>query len=245
MPAGSGTPGLSYPGWDPSPPPNSLAPGTVHVWRASLDAHYACGDRLKTFLSPDELNRASRFHFERDRIRYSIGRGLLRLLIGRYLGRHPGAISFTYTLRAKPCLPSPATLGFNLSHSHGMALYAFADSAELGIDVEKHDPALDTEEIARNCFTPEEVRFILHGAEDRNERFFFLWSRKEAYIKARAEGFYLPLNQFDLANRTGIDGFDIQSFLAWPQFAAALAVKPRPSQILFFDCDFDLLDSAP
>ena len=237
MPAFSGTPGLFYPDWDPSPPPNSLAPGTVHVWRASLDAHCVRADRLTAFLSPDELNRADRFHFERDRIHYSIGRGLLRLLIGRYLGRHPGTISFTYTLRAKPCLPSPVTLAFNLSHSHGMALYAFADSAELGIDAEKQNPALDAEEIARNFFTPEEVRFILHGSEDRTERFFFLWSRKEAYIKARAEGLYLPLNQFDVANRTSMDGFDIQSFIAWPQFAAALAVKPRPSQILFFELD--------
>lgn len=242
MPAASETPLLSYPDWGTAPE-NSLARGTLHVWRASLDALRPHADRLTTFLSPDERNRAARFHFEHDRIRYSIARGLLRLLIGRYLGRPPGTISFVYTLRAKPCLPSPATLAFNLSHSHGMALYAFAHNSELGIDVESHDPALDTEEIARKFFTPEEVRFILQPSEGRNERFFFLWSRKEAYIKARAEGLYLPLNEFEAASRSSIDGFDIQSFLAWPQFAAALAVKPRPSKILFFDSDS--LDFAP
>ncbi len=244
MPAVSETPKLFYPDWGNSAPRASLAPGTVHVWRTSLDAHCAHADRLTTFLSPGELDRAARFHFERDRTRYSMARGLLRLLIGRYLGQPPGAVSFAYTLRAKPCLPSPATLAFNLSHSHGMALYAFAHSSELGVDIERENRALDTEEIARNFFTPEEIRFIQQNESDgRNERFFFLWSRKEAYIKARAEGFYLPLNEFDAANRSSVDGFDIQSFLAWPHFAAALAVKPQPSQILFFD--YDSLDLAP
>ncbi len=244
MPAVSETPRLSHPDWSNSAPESSLPPGTVHVWRTSLDAHCAGADRLTKFLSPDELDRAARFHFERDRIRYSTGRGLLRLLIGRYLGRHPGTISFAYTPRAKPCLPSPATLAFNLSHSHGMALYAFAHSSELGVDIERENRALDTEEIARKFFTPEEVRFVQQDESGRrNERFFFLWSRKEAYIKARAEGFYLPLNGFDAASRSSIDGFDIQSFLAWPQFPAALAVKPQPSQILFFD--FDSPDLAP
>ncbi|MDQ2713242.1 MAG: 4'-phosphopantetheinyl transferase superfamily protein [Acidobacteriota bacterium] len=238
MPAVSQTPGLFYPDWNRTSPAEALAPGIVHVWRANLDTYRIHSDRLTASLAPDELNRASRFHFECDRMRYSVSRGLLRLLVGRYVGLRPGAISFAYTLRAKPYLPSPETLAFNLSHSHGMALYAFAHSCELGIDVERYNPEFEAESIARSFFTPEEVRFILQAPQDnRNERFFFLWSRKEAYIKARAEGLYLPLNEFDLASRSSVDGFQIQSFFTWPQFSAALAVKPPPSQIRFFDLD--------
>ncbi len=238
MPSISEIPGLYYPDWAHPAPANSLKSGVVHIWRASLDAHYHQRDRLTGFLAPDELNRASRFHFERDRSRYSIGRGLLRLLIGRYLDRHPAALSFVYTLRAKPYLPNPDTLAFNVSHSHGMALYCFGHNFELGIDIERHNQALDTKEIAHSFFTPAEARFILQNEPDGlHERFFFLWSRKEAYIKARAEGLYLPLNEFDVANRSSVDGFDIHSFLAWPHFPASLAVKPRPSQVLFFDFD--------
>ena len=238
MPAVSGIPGLIYPDWDNTASLTVLEPGIVHVWRANLEAQRAHADRLKAFLSSDELVRAGRFRFERDRLHYTVGRGLLRLLLGRYLGRSPGGLSFTYSLRAKPCLPSPETLAFNLSHSGGVALYAFAHCSELGIDVENDNPEVQQEEIARNFFTPEEGRFIFQGPSDnRSERFFFLWSRKEAYVKARGEGLYLPLNEFDVANRSTVDGFELQSFLAWPHFSAALAVSPRPQKILFFDLD--------
>ncbi len=229
---------LFSPDWRTLAPAHPPEPGTVHVWRADLDAQHARREQLTKSLATDELGRVSRFHFERDRFRYSIRRGILRLLIGRYLGRHPAAVSFTYTARARPYLSGPETLVFNLSHSHGMALYAFAHDCEIGIDLERYDPELPAEDIARRFFTPEEAAFVLEGPPaDRNERFSFLWSRKEAYTKARGEGLYLPLNEFDLVSRSTLNGFDIQSFSAFPQFAAALAMKPRPSEILFFDLD--------
>ena len=59
--------------------------GMVHVWRASLDVSE---DRLRDLactLAPDELDRAGRLRFARDRRRFIAARGMLRVLLSRYL----------------------------------------------------------------------------------------------------------------------------------------------------------------
>ena len=69
-----------------SPPKNlKLSRDDVHVWRATLDrpAEYVC--QLKRSLSEDERLRAERFYFEQDRLRFIVGRGLLRFILSRYL----------------------------------------------------------------------------------------------------------------------------------------------------------------
>ena len=171
-------------------------------------------------------------------VRFSIARGMLRLLTGDYLSRSAQAISFSYTRLGKPYLPSPDTLSFNVSHSHGMALFAFAHGMELGVDIEKHKAELPAADIAGHSFAPDEVRFVAEGQEGKpHERFFFLWSRKEAYAKARGEGLSLPLNGCSLLNGSQEDGFKICSFVPCLHFEGALAMRPGSSEIVFLDFD--------
>jgi 4'-phosphopantetheinyl transferase len=230
---------LNPPAWSNSFPPRATLEQSVHIFRADLDVNSIHSERIAKFLSCDEVDRAKRFHFDRDRMRYSIGRGLLRALIGRYLGCHPASVSFRYNASGKPYLRhSLAELSFNLSHSDGMALYAFAGEGELGIDIAWRDPKVRGEEIARRFFTPDECLFIEQGfLQEKHERFFYLWSRKEAYIKAVSKGLSIPLNEFDVATSSSIDGFEIRSFIPCTGFSAAVAVQPHPSQVLFFDAD--------
>jgi 4'-phosphopantetheinyl transferase len=231
--------------WANTFPPKADLEQSVHIFRANLDASSAHSTLLAPFLSPDEIERARRFHFDRDRARYSIARGLLRALIGRYFDCHPASISFRYNSFGKPYLARPrAKLSFNLSHSQGIALYAFASEGELGIDVAWHDPKVQGEEIAHRFFTSDECSFIRQGSSEGNqERFFYLWSRKEAYIKAVSKGLSVPLNEFDIANSSSVADFQIHSFVPCPDFSAAVAIPPGPSQIRFFDAD--QIDFAP
>src|SRR5207245_3486469 len=78
---------------------------------------------------------------------------------------------------------------FNGSHSHGLALLAFARGRHLGVDVELIRPEFAVDEIADRYFSPEEA-MELRGLPPslRAEAFFLCWTRKEAYIKARGEG---------------------------------------------------------
>ena len=70
-----------------------LEPRTVDVWSGSLDQPAGVRDRLGSLLSADERERAARFRFDRDRERYVVGRGLLRSLLGRYVGVAPATPS--------------------------------------------------------------------------------------------------------------------------------------------------------
>lgn len=60
----------------------TLARYEVHVWRAFLDQPASSGQRLAHTLAADEQVRAGRFRSERDRLHFSVGRGVLRVILG-------------------------------------------------------------------------------------------------------------------------------------------------------------------
>lgn len=177
-----------------------LEPAEVHIWQAELDDRLA--DVLKRHLSPDEITRADRFHFAKDRNHFIAARGLLRTLLSVYLGMNSEDLRFSYAEKGKPSLKETqrSAINFNLAHSHGMAIYAFACDREVGVDLEYIREDLAGEKIAERFFSPREIE-MLKGvpAELRKEAFFNCWTRKEAYIKARGEGLSMPLDEFDVS----------------------------------------------
>src|SRR5262245_15088668 len=91
-------------GWNPPPGRPAWPKDEVHVWRATLDWPVDSLAGLERTLSADEEQRMRRFRFEDDRRRYLVGRGLLRLLLGQYLGLPPHQLRFEYTSFGKPHL---------------------------------------------------------------------------------------------------------------------------------------------
>ncbi|MGH9667769.1 MAG: 4'-phosphopantetheinyl transferase family protein, partial [Bryobacteraceae bacterium] len=214
----------------------TLGASDLHVWRAALNVEPATADRLGALLSADERAHARRFYFDRDRLHYAAARGVLRALTGRYLGIAPAAVAFRYGSHGKPYVD--AGLSFNLSHSHGLALYAFARQGDIGIDVERINPEFNVEEIAANFFTPGEVADIrAQPGGLRHERFFDFWTRKEAYIKARAKGLSIPLNEFEVLDRDSIGAWSVYALDAGSGFAAALVSAVPPDSLYCFDWD--------
>jgi 4'-phosphopantetheinyl transferase len=190
-------------GWSAPPQRLSLDNKAVHVWRANLDQSPSMAGRFEPTLSVDERMRADRFYFRQDRERFVVARGLLRTILGRYLDRAPASHAFTYNYYGKPSLVSEAgaePIRFNVSHSHGTALYAITRDLEVGVDLELIRDGLEVEQIAASFFSPREVSALSAlPAELRRRAFFLCWTRKEAYIKARGEGLSLPLDQFEVS----------------------------------------------
>jgi len=181
-----------------------LARTEVHLWQAALDDRLA--DGLKRLLSADEVSRADRFHFARDRNHFIAARGLLRILLSAYLGINSDELRFSYAEKGKPSLEETqqSAINFNLAHSHGMAIYAFAHGREVGVDLEYIREDLAGEKIAERFFSPREIAMLKSvPAELRKEAFFNCWTRKEAYIKARGEGLSMPLDEFDVSLAPG------------------------------------------
>jgi 4'-phosphopantetheinyl transferase len=170
----------------------------LHVWRASLDRAPEVADELRAVLSPDELARAARFYDPRHGLRYVVGRGLLRVLLGLYVGAPPHVLEFTYGEHGKPILAGSGPW-FNLAHSGPEALFAFSSSAEVGVDVELADRGRASERVAERFFAPGEVRSLFALPAAMQPRAFLrCWTRKEAFIKARGDGLSLPLSSFEV-----------------------------------------------
>ena len=235
--------------WHPSPPELTLSSAEVHVWRADLDPAASCVEQLQRLLSADELERAARFHFPRDRRRFSVARGVLRDILSRYLGMPPAALEFCYSAYGKPALADVAAekgLRFNISHAHEMALFAITCGREVGVDIEYLHRTIACEEIAERFFSARECASLRAvPAELKHQAFFNCWTRKEAYIKAHGEGLSLPLDQFDvslapsepaalLATRGDphdVWRWSLQALAPGPGYVAALAVEAQAWQL--------------
>jgi len=180
---------------DVSPP---LEPDAVHVWLVSVLDAVRDLERLVAVLSAGEQERIARFRFEEHRRRSQIARGLLRVLLSHYTGLAATALHFTYNAHGKPELPG-AGLHFNTSHSGDYVALAFTRVAPVGVDIEQvRGDITRREQIAERHFAPGETRQLMALPEsDRLRAFFDLWTRKEAFVKARGDGLFSGLDRFE------------------------------------------------
>lgn len=236
-----------------------LAPGEIHIWRASQTVEPAVLARLHAPLDADEKARAERFVFQRDRDRFIAAHGILRELLAGYIGCAPAGIGFDYGPQGKPSLrPTDSTASrtadatsrfdrartvsrvrFNMSHSQGLAAFAFALDRELGIDVELIRADFGGEDIAKRYFSRDEVAELMSlPPEMRAEAFFLCWSRKEAYIKARGQGLQIPLTSFSVSLTPGAperlraddaSRWELRSFQPHEDYAGALIAEAAHS----------------
>jgi len=196
--------------WRPGPMNPELKEEEVHVWSASIAVSPSQTEKLLGALSSDEISRARRFHRQKDRQRFMLCRGLLRLILSRYLGLEPSELVFRYSPYGKPFLVNigdQIRLDFNLSHSNILALFAITQGREVGIDVEHIRKDFPWEEMV-DPFLSNEENEVLHALPKglQCEAFFRRWTGKEAYLKARGEGISLPLEQIEMSSVPSCQG---------------------------------------
>ncbi|HSZ19764.1 MAG TPA: 4'-phosphopantetheinyl transferase superfamily protein [Candidatus Acidoferrum sp.] len=222
----------------------------IHVWHAAVDCEESVICRLEATLSLEEKARADRFHFKNDRNRFVAARGLLRELLGKYLHRAPADLEFSYGRHGKPVLSgeNPSSgFCFNVSHSAGLAVYAFARERNLGIDVEHVRAESAGEDIAQHYFSAREVNDLRTlPPEARAEGFFRCWTRKEAYLKATGMGLQLPLDSFSVSLLPekpaqflgGVDArWHMDAFQPAEGYAAAVVYDGAPCAIQYFSVE--------
>lgn len=181
--------------------PTTLELDTVHVWAFALEAPPSVVARCRAYLSIEERNRADRFVFDRHRTHYTVAHALLRHLLSRYCGLPPESLHFSPSAAGKPVLQVDADLHprlhFNLTHSEDRALLGVSHRRELGIDLERVRPNVETLAISRHYFFGSE-RDSIEAAllEERDNMFFRYWVAKEAVLKAQGIGLGFPLDRF-------------------------------------------------
>jgi 4'-phosphopantetheinyl transferase len=230
----------------------SLSKKDIHLWRADLSLPDRSIQQLNQILSTDERIRAERFHFEKDRKKFIIGVGILRTIMGCYIGVEPSELRFCYGKHGKPGLSDAfgnKKIHFNMSHSEDLALYGFTRDHEIGVDIELIRDIPEMDKIAEQFFSKKE-NDVFRSLPDskKKEVFFNCWTRKEAFIKAIGDGLYQPLDKFDVALIPGEParllriGGDSKTASRWfiqglrpaPGFTAAFAIQGHDWRLHFW-----------
>lgn len=183
------------------PHPNHMHLETLreehHIWFINPDsvADPAWLDAARHLLSDDENRRCSRFHFARDRQRFLVSHSLVRQVLSTYWPVAPEHWVFARGDHGKPEIDNPGVpaLGFNLTHTAGLAACIVTLDADCGIDAEYVRERRHAQSVARRMFSPTECANL----ETRTGRaylqyFFECWTLREAYVKARGVGIAYP-----------------------------------------------------
>ncbi len=242
---------IRSPVWNIPPKKINLPSGHIHLWRAWLTRPTPVIHKMAALLSDDEKARAKRLKFERDRLKFITGRGVLRQILSRYLPVRAEEILFTYGSQGKPALAEAQAqaLQFNLAHSRNLAIYAVTRQQSVGVDVEYIRQLDDMTQMAARFFSARENAVFQSLPEtDKPAGFFNCWTRKEAWLKACGDGLTKALDQFDVTLAPGDPAqlltvrnapaeaarWQLQAFQPAPNYAAALAIEGAALQTSYW-----------
>lgn len=157
----------------------------MKVYYSNIDefADLAGSERL----TPARRSRMQRYFQPEDQQRSLVAGLLLRAALGideaMCIERDPNGKLFL-----------PGGPFFNLTHGGDIVALAVAD-CEVGVDVE--DIRAYSDEVASQCFTPDELKWM-RGQADPEQAFYVLWTGKESIMKATGQGFRLEPESFSI-----------------------------------------------
>jgi len=224
--------------WIPTKLCPPLGVNELHLWRVCLSDLEANVSELRLLLSKEEQARSDRYIRSADSVKFIVSRAVLRLILAQYLGLKPSEIFISTGEFGKPYISKSLNindLAFNLSHSGDLCLVAVSYGKEIGVDVEKLRDDVEVEDLATKYFSTEEIaelQALPNGL--RRLGFFLCWTRKEAYVKAKALGLQIPLDRFSVSLTPGrpaeirgaeAGGWTILSFELGPGYVAAVVAE--------------------
>jgi|TARA_B110000503_G_C7148843_1_gene414223 4'-phosphopantetheinyl transferase len=140
------------------------------------------------------------------------------------------------TRNGKPYLTNSRNIHLNISYSGNLIICAISFNTPIGVDVEKIKPKnLDHFKL---YFTEQEWHNISIN-ENSLKRFYELWTRKEALVKADGRGLSIDLSSFScLGNNEQIEreNWYIKNFLVDEGYSCAIASKANdPIRLIKFE----------
>jgi 4'-phosphopantetheinyl transferase len=184
-----------------------MLPDTIHLWTFRLDIGDWRNRLAPRWLSVDEMVRAERLTLEQQQRRFVVCRTTLRAILGAYLERLPGELTFRQGPYGKPYVDQPRAsryLHFNVSHSDELALVAVSGQREVGVDLERARPLDGVDDLVTRYFAPaERLVFDRVPPDARLSTFYQCWTLKEAYLKACGVGLSRSLAEIDVTRAEG------------------------------------------
>ncbi len=216
--------------------------GDIEVLYVDLSVDETLDREADAWLDQAEKNRWERFRVERARREFARCRAALRACLCERLECRNDQLDFGASRHGKPYARVDGKgrdAAFNVSHSHGHGLIAFApDGMRIGVDLETPRIRKRLQLVSESVFTGGELDALAAASGgDWHALFFRIWSIKEALIKALGTGFTLNPQRFEIPANL-LHGASSAHFrfphlpddrwlvtdLGEPRFAAALAV---------------------
>ncbi len=226
-----------------------LGESSLHVWFLDLDLVRESLAMHEEVLSADEWRRIRGISSHQLGRRFIARRGLLRLILGQYLGCPPKEIRFDYNVHGKPFLAPELTLDlqFSLSDSGDKAAIAVGLGEPLGIDIERLRTVRLEGELASPCSVGLKVERAESPAENEQcDEFLQAWTCREALAKAEGVGLQMLTSQSDFSDMTDDVpiasiangpirrvGFHVHSLTLPDDYVGALATRLKAPRIVY------------
>ena len=159
-------------------------------------------------LSDQEKEEARKFRTEFLKDQYVLSHGFLRKLLSCYVEREPDYIEYEKNKYGKPFLTHDCRVQFNMSHSKDFAAYIIALDCEVGIDIEWMDKEMNIQDISDLVLSPSELLYLKElSLREKQEKFYTIWTKKEAIIKAIGKGLSYSLQEITVMDSVQISQF--------------------------------------
>lgn len=142
------------------------------------------------FLTSAEKLRYDQYHPKAARL-FLISRVLVKSVLADKLGIAPYEVNLQLHPNGKPFVQGSKAVYFNLTHSADVIILAVTEEGEIGVDIERVDHEFDWTRVD-SVLAPSEIEWIkgneLIDPFSVYQRFFQIWTLKEAYIKCTGDG---------------------------------------------------------
>ena len=174
----------------------------VSIVYVDLSENVACEGKAYTYLDERERERAQRIREPESRRQFMLCRAALRNVLAERVDCSNAELHFTSLRNEKPQAlvgGRSIDLEFNVSHTIGHGMLAFAKHGRLGIDIEHRNIRHDLDGELRKVFSKREQQALATSVGiHKAEIFLRLWTIKEALIKATGEGFRADTTAFSV-----------------------------------------------
>ena len=229
----------------------------VHVWSCSPD-DIVDEEKIRfcrSILSAEELEKYHRFNFDKDRHSYLVTHALLRSALSSYVNIAASSWQFLIGKHGKPelvLIENQPAFTFNITHTEKLSACAISVNRLVGIDAEYIKKQNNLEAIARRMFAEKEL-LHLEASKNKQQDFYYLWTLREAYVKAlgtglsgSAEQFYFDISSDErssvvkvIKNNVAhdvIDGWHFNIYQSESEHVISLAYdSPQPLAVKLFD----------
>jgi len=186
----------------------------IHLWLASLEQ--VAPEEIELYqgwFTPSERLQFSNFLSDRRCREFIIGRGLARAALSSLCGAQPENFEFKASANGKLIVTSPREgvgLHFSISHTNDIVVCAASSRYPVGVDVERIAARAEPLTLSARFFSSSEHSVLSAVDEkERLDRFFLMWTLKEALAKAHGLSVLTGTDttHFDLSIRGALEAY--------------------------------------